>query len=63
MLSLLAWGNFGNLTFEPISSGWMAYKVGYGDFYPVTTAGKWVASLAMFAGILVMAFPISVFSE
>jgi hypothetical protein len=35
-------------------------SVGYGDVYPKSTAGKMVACLTMFTGILVLALPISV---
>jgi hypothetical protein len=31
--------------------------------YPTTTAGKFVGSFAMLAGVLVLAFPVSVFSD
>ena len=37
--------------------------VGYGDTYPVTTGGKIVAAFAMLVGVLVIAFPVSVFSD
>jgi hypothetical protein len=37
--------------------------VGYGDMYPESTIGKWVATGAMLMGVLVIAFPVSVFSE
>eukprot|EP00934_Nitzschia_sp_Nitz4_P002497 Nitzschia sp. Nitz4//scaffold302_size22357//17178//18852//NITZ4_008561-RA/size22357-processed-gene-0.13-mRNA-1//-1//CDS//3329547038//2487//frame0 len=40
-----------------------ATTVGYGDTYPTTTAGKWVAVFAMLMGVLVIAFPVSVFSD
>ena len=40
-----------------------ATTVGYGDVYPMTPAGKWVATLAMLTGVLVVAFPVSVFSQ
>lgn len=40
-----------------------ATTCGYGDVYPTTTAGKWVAVGAMMLGVLVVAFPVSVFSE
>ena len=34
--------------------------MGYGDVVPVTTAGKFIASLTMLAGIIILALPISV---
>jgi len=34
--------------------------VGYGDFYPTTTAGKFVGSIAFFAGIVLLALPITI---
>ena len=37
--------------------------VGYGDVYPTSPGGKLVAALAMLLGVLVIAFPVSVFSE
>jgi Ion channel len=40
-----------------------ATTVGYGDSYPTTTVGKWIACIAMMMGVLVIAFPVSVFSE
>jgi hypothetical protein len=40
-----------------------ATTVGYGDVYPTSTPGKCVASLAMLVGVLVIAFPVSVFSD
>jgi hypothetical protein len=33
------------------------------DYYPTSTAGKYVATFAMLTGVLVIAFPVSVFSE
>jgi hypothetical protein len=33
------------------------------DLYPTTTAGKWCATFAMLMGVLVVAFPVSVFSD
>jgi hypothetical protein len=33
------------------------------DYYPTSTAGKWIACFAMMMGVLVIAFPVSVFSE
>jgi len=40
-----------------------ATTVGYGDVYPVTNAGRWVAVLSMLLSVLVIAFPVSVFSD
>ena len=33
------------------------------DVYPTSVAGKWVATCAMLTGVLVVAFPVSVFSD
>jgi hypothetical protein len=33
------------------------------DYYPTSTAGKWVATFAMLTGVLVIAFPVSIFAE
>ncbi|KAL7531790.1 hypothetical protein ACHAXR_006760 [Thalassiosira sp. AJA248-18] len=40
-----------------------ATTVGYGDTYPTTLGGKCVAVMAMLTGVLVIAFPVSVFSD
>jgi len=40
-----------------------ATSVGYGDVYPTTSMGKFIATFAMLTGVLVIAFPVSVFSE
>jgi len=40
-----------------------ATTVGYGDTYPTSTAGQCCAALAMLTGVLVIAFPVSIFSE
>lgn len=40
-----------------------ATTVGYGDFYPTSVGGKAIAVLAMLSGVLVIAFPVSVFSD
>lgn len=37
--------------------------VGYGDYYPTTTVGKIIGTFAMLSGVLVLAIPISVFSD
>jgi hypothetical protein len=50
----------------PASFWWVivtATTTGYGDTYPTTPSGKAVAALAMILGVLVIAFPVSVFSE
>lgn len=33
------------------------------DFFPTSMGGKWVATFAMLMGVLVIAFPVSVFSD
>lgn len=40
-----------------------ATTVGYGDTVPTTLGGKLVATAAMLTGVLVIAFPVSVFSD
>lgn len=40
-----------------------ATTVGYGDSVPTSIMGKWVAFFAMMTGVLVIAFPVSVFSD
>mmetsp|Transcript_18093 Transcript_18093/g.19613 ORF Transcript_18093/g.19613 Transcript_18093/m.19613 type:complete len:487 (-) Transcript_18093:1455-2915(-) len=50
----------------PIAFWWFivtATTVGYGDYYPTSTGGHCVAACAMLAGVLVIAFPVSVFSD
>eukprot|EP00980_Cylindrotheca_fusiformis_P002175 scaffold497_cov97-Cylindrotheca_fusiformis.AAC.6 len=50
----------------PIAMWWFivtATTVGYGDCYPTSTGGQWCAGAAMLVGILVIAFPVSIFSE
>ena len=50
----------------PGSSWWFfvtATTAGYGDAYPTSTCGKIVAVFALLCGVLVIAFPVSVFSE
>ena len=37
--------------------------VGYGDTFPVSTAGKTVATAASVCGIIILAFPISMIVE
>ena len=41
----------------------LGYPVGYGDCVPSTAFGKFIATLAMLTGVLVIAFPVSVFSD
>lgn len=33
------------------------------DYYPTSTAGQWVSAFAMLTGVLVIALPVSVFSD
>lgn len=40
-----------------------ATTVGYGDVYPTSVTGKIVGACAMLLGVLVIAFPVSVFSD
>jgi len=40
-----------------------ATTVGYGDYYPTSVGGKIVAVFAMLLGLLVVAFPVSIFSD
>mmetsp|Transcript_15483 Transcript_15483/g.33687 ORF Transcript_15483/g.33687 Transcript_15483/m.33687 type:complete len:542 (+) Transcript_15483:55-1680(+) len=50
----------------PASFWWFivtATTVGYGDVHPTSFGGKCVAGLAMLMGVLVIAFPVSVFSD
>mmetsp|Transcript_49613 Transcript_49613/g.124745 ORF Transcript_49613/g.124745 Transcript_49613/m.124745 type:complete len:390 (+) Transcript_49613:192-1361(+) len=47
----------------PITLWWSIVTittVGYGDFFPITPAGKVVASLTMLIGILIIALPITI---
>lgn len=37
--------------------------MGYGDTFPTSTLGKWIAAVAMLMGVLVIALPVSVFSD
>lgn len=58
-------GNPAPSPFESIPAGfWWAIvtlmTVGYGDIFPVTTAGKFIACVAVIAGVLTLALPISV---
>ena len=50
----------------PASFWWFvvtATTVGYGDMSPTTIGGKIIACFAMLTGVLVIAFPVSVFSD
>jgi Ion transport protein len=50
----------------PAAFWWFAVTVttvGYGDTYPTTVMGKWIAAVAMLLGVLVIAFPVSIFSD
>lgn len=50
----------------PASFWWFfvtATTVGYGDVVPVTVGGQWIGVIAMLMGVLVIAFPVSVFSD
>ena len=40
-----------------------ATTVGYGDMVPTSTEGQWVGAAAMLTGVLVVAFPVSIFSD
>ena len=50
----------------PVAFWWFAVTVttvGYGDIAPTTACGKWIAAIAMLLGVLVIAFPVSIFSD
>lgn len=50
----------------PAAMWWFAVTattVGYGDTYPTSTGGKFCAAAAMLTGVLVIAFPVSIFSD
>jgi Ion transport protein len=50
----------------PVSFWWFAVTVttvGYGDMAPTTACGQWIAAIAMLLGVLVIAFPVSIFSD
>jgi len=48
-------------TFNQISVGFR--RLLQLDYYPTSTAGKWIACFAMMMGVLVIAFPVSIFSD
>jgi hypothetical protein len=49
---------------DTMTSWWMLIvtmtTVGYGDFYPVTPAGRVIITFAMFAGLAIIAMPLSI---
>lgn len=50
----------------PVAFWWFivtATTVGYGDIYPTSIGGKVVGTAAMLTGVLVIAFPVSIFSD
>ena len=54
---------FHMLQFLIYSSLFYNGAVGYGDLYPTSPGGRIIASFAMLFGVLVLAFPVSVFSD
>ena len=63
--------SYGHAEISPFSSVPQAFwwffvtatTVGYGDIVPATALGKLIATFAMLTGVLVVAFPVSVFSD
>jgi len=39
------------------------FQIGILDYVPTSTAGQWVSACAMLTGVLVIAFPVSIFSD
>ena len=47
----------------PSSTSWNKSSMLSQDYYPTTTPGQWVSAFAMLTGVLVIAFPVSIFSD
>jgi len=59
-------GNLCPFSSIPASMWWCIVTMtttGYGDNYPITPGGKVVASSAMLCGLLVLAFPLTIFGS